>query len=365
MSDPPLERAGYSLENLGLELAPYCEPALFKAVLAAVGEGILVTGPHLDQPGPLIEYVNPSFARMTGYESHELIGRTPRILQGPNTDRAVLDRLREALTAGQPFRGEAVNYRKDGTEYVVEWLITPVLEPDGRISRWVSAQRDITERRMAEAQQRRLLDEVNHRVNNALASVQSMALQILRGEPCSDIVRRAFLGRLFALSRIHTLLARRLWVGALLSELVGSQLHRRYLAAGGRVGIAGPEVWLRPSAAVALGLTLYELATNAAAHGALSAPTGRVQLAWSISANDHADPQLQLHWHELAGPPVPAPPVRHGFGLRLLEGGLARELSAEVRLMFKPQGLHCELDMPLRAVATDMAQTPPPSGNRG
>ena len=100
------------------------ELALLRSAIRAIGEAIIVTGPGLDPPGPLIEYVNPGFEHMTGYAAHEVVGRSPRFLQGPNTDRAVLDRLAIALRAGLSFRGETVNYRKDGTEYLVEWLIT-------------------------------------------------------------------------------------------------------------------------------------------------------------------------------------------------------------------------------------------------
>ena len=120
------------------------EIELLRAAVEAVGEAIVITGPELDPPGPRIEYVNAGFTRVTGYAPEEVVGRTPRILQGPNTDRAVLDRLRAALEAGQPVRSGAVNYRKDGTEFAIEWLITPVFDGDGRVSHWVSAQRDVT-----------------------------------------------------------------------------------------------------------------------------------------------------------------------------------------------------------------------------
>jgi PAS domain S-box-containing protein len=272
------------------------ELELLRAAVEAVGEAIVVTGPELDPPGPIIEYVNPGFTRMTGYAAHEVLGRTPRILQGRDTDRAVLDRMRAALEAGRPFRGEAVNHRKDGTAFFVEWLITPVLDGEGRVAHWVSAQRDVTGRKRAEARQRRLLDELNHRVNNALAAVQSLAAQTLRSGPHPEAVRTAFLGRLSALSRAHDLLARGYWAGAPLRDLAEGQLAPHRDGDPARIEAAGPEVWLRPGAAVALGMALHELAANAAAHGALSSPGGRVRLDWSVSAAAGGEERLRVRW---------------------------------------------------------------------
>lgn len=327
------------------------ELGLLRAAVEAVGEAIVITGPDLDPPGPRIEYVNAGFTRMTGYAADEVLGRSPRMLQGPGTDRAVLDKMRADLEAGRATRGEAINYRKDGSEFVIEWLITPVLDADGRVAHWVSAQRDVTERKRAEARQRRLLDEVNHRVNNALAAVQSVAAQTLRAAPQSGVVKAAFLGRLFALSRAHDLLARGCWAGACLRDLAEAQLAPHRDGDAARVQAAGPGVWLRPGAAVALGMALHELAANAAAHGALSAPGGRVRLGWSVGPGVAGGERLCLRWAEEGGPPVPGPPERRGFGSRLVERGLAQELRAEARLLFEPPGVRCEIDAPLAAVA--------------
>ena len=112
-------------------------------------ESILITTAELDAPGPKIFYVNPAFTQLTGYEAEEVLGRDPRFLQGPKTERLVLDRLRRSLEAGETFRGEAVNYRKDGSEFVNEWHIAPV-NSSGEVVYWVATQRDVTERRALE-----------------------------------------------------------------------------------------------------------------------------------------------------------------------------------------------------------------------
>lgn len=113
-------------------------------------DSILITDLQLDEPGPSIVYVNDGFTDMTGYTRDEVIGKTPRILQGPKTDRAVLDRLKERLKNGKPFFGQAVNYKKDGSEFINQWDIHPLTDEDGRLTHWVSYQHDITKRKRAE-----------------------------------------------------------------------------------------------------------------------------------------------------------------------------------------------------------------------
>lgn len=113
-------------------------------------DSILITELELEKPGPKIIYVNEGFCKMTGYTRDEVIGKTPRILQGPKTDRAVLDKLKRKLKDGQAFFGQAINYRKDGSEFVNQWDIHPLTESDGNITHWVSYQHDITERKRAE-----------------------------------------------------------------------------------------------------------------------------------------------------------------------------------------------------------------------
>jgi PAS domain S-box-containing protein len=115
-------------------------------------ESIVITGAELDLPGPKIIFVNPAFTQMTGYTAAEAIGKTPRILQGPRTDKKVLSRLRKNLENGEPFAGEAINYRKSGKEFVLEWQIAPLRNAGGQITHFVAIQHDITERKKLEGQ---------------------------------------------------------------------------------------------------------------------------------------------------------------------------------------------------------------------
>lgn len=113
-------------------------------------DSILITDLEIESPGPRIVYVNPGFTKMTGYSREEVIGKTPRILQGPKTDPEVLDQLKHSLQEGKSFFGQTVNYRKDGSEFINQWDIHPLVDEEGNITHWVSYQHDITERKRAE-----------------------------------------------------------------------------------------------------------------------------------------------------------------------------------------------------------------------
>ncbi|MBV9489765.1 MAG: PAS domain S-box protein [Verrucomicrobia bacterium] len=131
---------------------------LLRAAVESANDAVIITTPNLDLPGPAIEYVNPVFTRMTGYTAAEVLGKTPRILQGPKTDRQVLDCLRRDLALKQSFHGETVNYRKDGSEYFVEWRISALRDLSGQVTHWVAIQQDVSERKQAERWRERLLE---------------------------------------------------------------------------------------------------------------------------------------------------------------------------------------------------------------
>ncbi len=123
---------------------------LLEATIRHDYDSICITELEMEQPGPRIVYVNEGFTRLTGWKPEEVIGKTPRILQGPKTDRAVLDKLKECLRNGKSFFGQAVNYRKDGSEFINQWDIHPLQDSQGRITHWVSYQHDISARKRSE-----------------------------------------------------------------------------------------------------------------------------------------------------------------------------------------------------------------------
>ncbi|GJE13878.1 Blue-light-activated histidine kinase [Methylobacterium longum] len=316
---------------------------LLQAAVEATGEAILITTADLDEPGPVVVYANPAFTRLTGYELDEVAGRSPRFLQGPGTDRAVLERARAALSAGEPFQGEALNYRKDGSTYRVEWLITPVRDADGRISNWVSAQRDVTERRSFEDGQALMVRELHHRVKNTLATVQAVLNATLRSSVTMHEFSRAFTGRITSLARTHALITEDEAQVASFEGLLRSELDP--YNERGRITLEGPRLKLPSELAVPVSMALHELTTNALRHGALAHPGGRIAVTWLVE--DGARGRcLTWTWNEHDGPP-PALPTREGFGMRLLNKILTVQTAAEVDVTRDADGLRINVRVPL------------------
>jgi CHASE1-domain containing sensor protein len=206
----------------------------------------------------------------------------------------------------------------------------------------LAAEREVAARLDAEDQLRLLLDELNHRVKNTLATVQSVAAQTLREGQSPRQAREIFEARLLALSQAHDLLTRDHWRGASLADLVQVEIEPYESGRSGRVTTDGPPVWLPPNSALALGMALHELVTNAVKYGALSGDQGQVSIEWRLSG----ERRLKLCWAETGGPPV-SKPRRRGFGTRLIVSGLARQLNGDVDLDFDPSGVRCTIDMPL------------------
>lgn len=197
----------------------------------------------------------------------------------------------------------------------------------------------------AEARQKALVDEVNHRVKNTLATVQALAHYTLRGAGVSAAVREDFEDRLFALSSVHNQLARERWAGAELGLMIHDLLVPHELEE--RVYLNGSPVRLSPKLAVTLAMAMQELLTNASHHGALSTPGGHVAVDWRVAKEQDAE-VLQLDWQESGGPAVRAP-SRGGFGSSLLDHAIRDESGGVLRLDFAPDGLRCRMSLPLPA----------------
>ena len=143
---------------------------LLDTAVAQAKEAVLITSARLEPPGPEILFVNPAFSEMTGYSREEILQKTPRILQGPKSDRVMLQQLRDTLSRGEPFSGETVNYHKDGSEYYVEWDITPIRGGSGQITHFLSIQRNVTARKLAENQLKEMFRQVE-KSRNDLGSI--------------------------------------------------------------------------------------------------------------------------------------------------------------------------------------------------
>jgi two-component sensor histidine kinase len=206
---------------------------------------------------------------------------------------------------------------------------------------------DITERKWVEERQKLLLDELNHRVKNTLSTVQSIALQTRRSAPSPEQFSELFEGRITALAGAHDLLTEAAWESASLADVIGRTLAP-HLPAGSegapRIVFGGPMVRLNPNAAVTLNMAFHELATNAAKFGALSVPNGRLEVCWTVDRSV-SPARVELVWKEEGGPPV-QPPLRKGFGTRLVQQGVARELDGEVDLRYEPTGFTGTIRLP-------------------
>ena len=192
------------------------------------------------------------------------------------------------------------------------------------------------EQTAAAARQEVMINELNHRVKNTLAMIQSLARQSFSGaEPAA---LDAFTERLVALSRAHDLLTERTWLNADLSDVVARTLG----PFGDRARFSGPPLCLSPNSAVTMSMILHEMATNAVKYGALSAPEGLVEVLWTLDG-DHS---LTLIWRERGGPEVTVP-NRDGFGSRLITASVQHEFGGQVQVEHLPQGLACTLVIPL------------------
>jgi len=206
---------------------------------------------------------------------------------------------------------------------------------------WAALARARVERQASE-RQRLLINELNHRVKNTLATIQSLVHQTLRDGVVTAEARERLTERLLALSTAHNVLTRENWKSADLGEIAREALRPYDDPPGVHIDISGPPARLAPNVALALSMALHELATNAVKYGALSSPNGRVAVAWAPVPTSAA---MALDWRETGGPPV-TPPTSKGFGSRLLSS-LTGELGAPADVCYAPDGVTCRLRAPV------------------
>lgn len=236
-----------------------------------------------------------------------------------------------------------------GRYRVLETNARPHFSANGDFLGLIGVNVDVTAREDAEAQRDLLLAELNHRVKNTLAVVQSIAHQTFNGRDTSPDLRNAFEGRLVALATAHNLLTQANWKGASL-ERVAADVLQVHDANRDRVTLMGPDVALRPKEALAIAMALHELCTNATKYGALSNDAGRISLEWGWLDQPNG---LRLVWRERAGPPV-KPPTRRGFGSRLVQRTVEQDLDGEAIMDFREDGLICSLEAHLPRLAGEL-----------
>lgn len=274
-----------------------------------------------------------------GTPSHELLKTSYPV------PRAEFER--DLLTKGE-WSGELRHLARDGSEVWVESR-QELIRIDGR-DLVLETNRDITERRRADEIRNLLVGELDHRVRNTLAIIQSIAAQTARVTSDVPSFVASFNGRLHALAGAHAVLTEAHWSGAGLRKLVNSQIAI-VLGDASRVVLDGQDVFLPPQTALQITLILHELATNAIKHGALSNATGRIRVSWAVLPGE--PPKLDLVWRESGGPPVRKPAAR-GFGTTLIErSGQLPHLQAGVT--FEPDGVVVHV---VAALQPDHAKSP-------
>lgn len=321
--------------------------------LAATYEHAAIGISETDAEGHFLR-VNEAICAITGYSKDELLG----IRLGDHTHSADVDPDREAFR--KQIAGELGIYsvekrfiRKDGR---VIWLAVrsaPVCDADGHFLYSVRVVQDITERKAAEVRQKLLVDELNHRVKNTLATVQSLASQTARGTPSPADFRERFEGRLIALSKAHDQLTLRHWANADLRDIIGASLAPYMSGGPERLSLRGADVTLKPRAALTLAMTFHELTTNAAKYGALSVPAGKIDIGWEqLPAKGKSPALLRIEWAEQGGPAV-VKPKRRGFGSKLIEGSVSTELGGKAALVYDAAGLRCTIELPAEKTVGD------------
>jgi PAS domain S-box-containing protein len=296
----------------------------------------------------VIESINARGAGLLELETvDDVLGTSWADHWGGVTHEQAVEALAAARAGGvgrvQGFRATA-----KGAPKWWDVVVTPIVGEDGKPHKLLSISRDVTEAKQAEERRTLLINELNHRVKNTLATVQSLAMQTLRGAERPADAREVFEARLSALSRAHDVLVVQSWEGAGLRDVVSRALEPFRTDRDSFV-LEGPNVRLSPKQVLALSLALHELATNAVKYGALSGEAGQVAIGWSIEPGAEGA-EIELTWTESGGPPV-AEPGRTGFGTRLIQRSLTHDLGSEASIDFRPEGVVAVLRTPVEAVS--------------
>ena len=294
---------------------------------------------------PII-FANDAFVELTGYAREEVLGQSFNFLMAQVADEGTLALIREEFEGRSDTDVEVRYRRKDGSEFWAAVLISPVKDKDGDVVQHFASFMDLTAYKDDQDHSRMLIDELNHRVKNTLATVQSIVSQAARSNADPQAMRKAVETRLIALSRSHDLLSREKWHSAGIRDVLhdalepfGSAVERAR-----RVKITGKNIRFGPKAALALGIAFNELATNALKYGAFSNDAGSIRIEWAVEPSPKGR-RLSLTWTEQGGPAV-APPMRKGFGSHVIERGLAHELDGTVQLDFRTEGVVCTMNIP-------------------
>ena len=308
---------------------------------------MVVTDPR--QPDNPIVLANRAFLELSGRGPDEVIGRNCRFLQGEATDGGAVAEIRQAAAEGRDCVVELLNYRKDGSSFWNRLFISPVRDKDGALIYFFASQQDVTEQRRTrelEAAELRLLREIDHRAKNALALVQAI-VRLSRADS-AEAYAEAVAGRVDALANAHMMLSENGWRSVAIERLVAAEVAR---IEPDRLQLHGPELHLSARQVQPLALLLHELIANAEAHGALSAPEGRVEIEWRLEPESG---EIVILLREAGGPP-PAPTRGGGVGATKVETISRRQLKGAIDIDWQPAGLISLVRVPYEVLETGAA----------
>ncbi|MCO6392221.1 PAS domain-containing protein [Aliihoeflea aestuarii] len=295
----------------------------------------------LSGPDHVFTFANDAYVRLIG--GREVIGKAVGSALPEVAGQGFIEMLDHVYSSGETRSGEGTRIvlqtqHGEMQERFLDFSYDAVRDLDGLVTGVFVQGMDRTEAVRTLKHQRLLLDELNHRVKNTLATVQSMAKQTLRAAPNMQAANDDLEGRIIALSKAHNLLSQTAWDSTTMSDLVDHEFAHLDRA---RLAASGPDVLLNPKASIAIAMVLHELSTNAAKYGALSGDEGRLDVVWQVGA----DGDLVIDWHE-TGRALSAPPSKAGFGSRMINAVVRGELDGSVNASYETDGLVCKLVVP-------------------
>ncbi|HWT29515.1 MAG TPA: HWE histidine kinase domain-containing protein [Propylenella sp.] len=283
-------------------------------------------------------YVSDKIHKVSGTPGSAFIGRTVAEVmkgaEGPEVARHIAD-----LDLHKPIVNFTYWIERPFGRRCCTITGHPIFDDDGAFCGYRGIGSDITELKLAQERQELLVAELRHRLKNTLTTVMSLMTLTMRSATDLQHFAESFRARLGAMDRAHDLLSSDGWAGVSLRDLLAGELDAYRQGEGGNIELSGPPITVGANAAPSLALVLHELTTNALKYGALSAPSGRLDVAWRSDGR-----RLVIDWVERDGPPV-APPTRSGFGSSLLDKALKHDLDGSTTLRFDPAGLRCTLDL--------------------
>lgn len=299
-------------------------------------------------PDHVLEMANDAYRHFVG-EGREIIGRPIREALPEFESQGFYELRNQVYRTGQPYigRGQRVLLPGDSDgspeEHFLDFIYQPMTDAEGRVIGIFSEAIDVTDHKRVLDHQGLLINELNHRVKNTLATVQSIAFQSLRNAQTMEHAQERLESRLMALARVHDVLTRESWESAELKTIVHQAISPFESVDLQRFVLSGPSIKLPPRQVLPLSMAVHELLTNALKYGALSVSSGWISISWDLTADAKG---VAFRWEENGGPTVQQPSDR-GFGTRLIERGLAQEIGGSVTIEFDPSGVICAITIPL------------------